>query len=136
MEYIVCMRFRQKAICGEVNLPAMTKCEAVGNVISFRGKELCVTTSKNAHQYFARNDDGHGMLRGSLIRDIIKALGTNNDHRTDNAYQDKWDAVWADSRCQRYKRVEHTDHWLWNHDFYNAPIEDLQYIARLVGANQ
>lgn len=25
------------------------------------------------------------------------------------------------------------DYWLWNHEFYNAPIEDLRYIAKLVG---
>ena len=42
--------------------------------------------------------------------------------------------VWADPLCQNYKRPEHEDFWIWNHDFYDAPVEDLRHIAALVGA--
>ena len=42
--------------------------------------------------------------------------------------------VWEDARCQKYKRPEHEDHWIWNFDFYNGPVEDLRYIAGLIGA--
>ena len=39
--------------------------------------------------------------------------------------------------CARsIKRKEHEDFWLWNHDFYNAGIDDLKYIAKLVGAKE
>lgn len=130
MDYIVYKRFRQ----GDVNLPAMTECESKGNVIFCRGKEICAVASANAHQYFARNDDGRGMERGALAQAIQKALRTNKDPRTDKAYQAKWDKVWGDALCQKYKRTEHADHWLWNHEFFNAPIEDLRYISALVGA--
>ena len=41
--------------------------------------------------------------------------------------------VWADPLCQKYKRPEHEDFWIWNHDFYDAPVEDLWHIAALVG---
>ena len=136
MKYIVHRRFKHNAICGEVNLPAMTECESVDNVICLEGKELCVTTSLSAHQYFARNDDGQGMLRGKLTQNIMKALEAEGDPRTDTVYQAKWDKVWDDELCQQYKRIEHADFWLWNHDFYNAPIEDLRHIAALVGAKE
>ena len=36
--------------------------------------------------------------------------------------------------CKRYQNPDHEDHWLWNQAFYEAPIQDLQSIARLVGA--
>ena len=129
MQYIVHRRFKGDAICGAVNLPAMTQCENIEGIITLNGKPLCAAISENAHQYFARNDDGNGMMRGNLTQRIIKRLA-----RRDDAYQDRWDKVWADKLCQKYKRKEHSDHWLWNHAFFKASIEDLQYIADLVGA--
>lgn len=91
-------------------------------------RPLCVVTSENAHQHFARNDDGKGMERGNAIRNIINRLRNQN-----NGYQERWDKVWDDTTCQKYKRQEHADNWLWNHAFYNASIEDLNHIAKLVG---
>ena len=64
MKYVVHRRFKDKAICGEVNLPAMTMCEEANGYIFHGDKLLCVVTSENAHQFFARDDDGAGMLRG------------------------------------------------------------------------
>ena len=89
-----------------------------------------MVTSENAHQYFARNDDGNGMDRGQLIRKITNRLQNQNA-----GYQDRWDKVWQDTLCQRYKRPEHQDHWLWNHAFYNAGMHDLEHIAQLVGVS-
>ncbi len=48
-------------------------------------------------------------------------------------YNTKWQKIWEDKSLHKYKRHEHADMWLWNRDFYNAPIEDLEYIARLTG---
>ena len=62
MKYVVHRRFKDKAICGEVNLPAMTMCEETNGYIFHGDKLLCVVTSENAHQFFARDDDGAGML--------------------------------------------------------------------------
>ena len=74
MKYVVHRRFKDKAICGEVNLPAMTVCEENGGYIFHGDKLLCVVTSENAHQFFARDDDGAGMLRGKLTQAIQKTL--------------------------------------------------------------
>ncbi len=125
MEYIVYRRFRGRAICGEINLPAKTVCESQSGTIMHRGTPICRERSENAHQFFARNDDGRGMERGGLILAIKDRLQENAGC---------WDLVWNDATCRNYKRFEHPDHWLWNHKFFNAPIEDLQHIARLVGA--
>ena len=71
-----------------------------------------------------------------MTQSIMAVLRTDKDPRTDEVYQAKWEKVWEDKLCQKYKRTEFSDYWLWNHEFYNAPIEDLEYIARLVGARK
>ena len=99
---------------------------------SFYGdKLLCVATSENAHQFFARDDDDAGMLRGKLTQAIQKTLA-----KRDANYQNRWDKVWEDPTCQPYKRIEYADFWLWNHDFFNADIDTLRHIAKLVGAKE
>ena len=83
-----------------------------------------MTTSENAHIYFTINEDGRATERRDLI-DFIQS----------NLYRDetKWKRVWEDTLiCPKYKRKEHLYHWLWNHDFYNAPISDLEYIKSLI----
>lgn len=128
MKYIVHRRFKHKAICGDVNIPAMSECELIDGFIYYNGKPVCTDTSRSGHMHFARNDDGNGMLRGKLTQAIQKILETDDDE-----HQARWDKVWDDETCQKYKRTEHADVWLWNHEFYNGPIDDLQYIATLVG---
>ena len=130
MKYIAHRRFKGKALCGDVNIPAMTELEEIDGVITLDGNSICYITSENAHQYFARNDDGNGMLRGKLTQAIQNTLG-----RRDKNYQARWDKVWDDDACQKYKREEYEDYWLWNHSWFNAPIEDLTHIANLIGAN-
>ena len=127
MKYITHKRFKGKAICGDVNLPAMTECESDGSFIQHDGKVLCAIKSENARQYFSSNDDGRGLERGRLTQDIQKLLA-----KRDDGYQSRWDKVWADPLCRKYKRVEHNDYWLWNHKFFNAPISDLEYIYKLI----
>lgn len=128
MQYIAHTRFKGKAICGDVNIPVSAKCECIGDVIYYNGKQICAAKSENAHKYFAVNDDGNGMLRGRLTKDIISALSVR-----DEKHQDRWDKIWGDSVCSQFKRPEYDDYWLWNHDFYNGNILVLQYIAGLVG---
>lgn len=130
MTYITHKRFKNKAICGSVNLPFGTiVTERNGFLCTLDGRKLCAATSENAHQYFAVNDDGKGVLRGQLTQAIQKALA-----KRDADHQRRWDAVWEDAICQPYRRAEHADHWLWNHAFYHAEIDALRHIAELVGA--
>lgn len=129
MKYITHKRFKHDTLQRHFNIPAMTECDEIGGIITHDGSQICHIESYNAHQYFARNDDGNGMLRGELTQAIQKALANNDEN-----HQARWDKVWDDPVCQPYKRKDHEDFWLWNHDFYNASIEDLQHIAALVGA--
>ncbi len=131
MEYVTHRRFRDISISGEVNLSAMTVCNCDGYVIKHGDKDICFATSENAHQYFAINEDGRGLERGKLTQAIQKLLA-----KRDASYQSRWDKVWDDTLCQQYKRSDHEDYWLWDHGFFNAPIEDLNYIFKLIGGKK
>lgn len=139
--YITCKRFKKKALCGDVNIPALSNLEEHDGTICALNKQgqvvpICFSGSDSAHKFFAINDDNRGLDRFKLSHHIIDFLKNDEDTdpRTDSAYLAKWDKIWGDELCKKYKRVEYADHWLWNNDFYNAPIEDLEYIANLIGA--
>lgn len=128
--YVARRRARFKGCEGQqVNIPYGTVLEAQDGFLLWEGKRLCVDTSNNAHDYFSQNTDGLGRERGALVGAITGLL-----EKRDKAYQLRWDSVWSSPCCQKYQRPEHEDHWLWNHDFYNAPVEDLRTIAALIGA--
>ena len=74
MKYIVHTRLKDKVICGDVNLPALTICEEHNNIIMYNDKCICYATSECAHQHFARNDDNQGLLRGKLTQQIQKTI--------------------------------------------------------------
>lgn len=131
MKYIVHKRFKGKAICGYVNLPALTECVAHDGYIFHGDNVLCFETSENAHQYFAENEDSMGMIRGRLTQAIQKILS-----KRDDGYQARWDKVWDDEISQKYKRDDYDDFWLWNHEFFHASIEDLRHISHLVGVKE
>lgn len=128
MDYICFNRFKQKALFGEVNIPYGTKLDEINNVISYCGNPICYTKSQNAYDYFARNDDGKGLERGKLTAEIIKLM----NNRKDGKYQNRWDRIWGDLSLLKYKRPEHPDHWLWNYDFFNASIEELNRIKSMI----
>lgn len=131
MKYVVHRRFKDNTICGSINLPAMTECECEDGLITYNNTAICYATSENAHQFFAVNEDGMGMERGRLTQSIQKALA-----KRDGSYQERWDKVWKDSVCEEYRRKDYEDFWLWGHDFFNADIDVLRYIAKLVGAKE
>lgn len=131
MRYIVHRRFKDMAICGEVNLPAMTECECDGIIIRYNDQDICFARSENAHQYFAVNEDDMGLVRGRLTQAIQKTLA-----KRDENYQARWDKVWEDEACRPYKRKEYDDYWLWNHDFFCADVDVLKHIADLVGVKE
>lgn len=127
-KYIARKRARFKAICGQVNISYGTALVNQGGFLVWNDLPLCAITSKSAHDFFTQNDDGQGQVRGDLLNRIIPKL-----EKRDGGYQARWNKVWENPLCQKYKRPEHEDHWIWNHDFYNAPVEDLRYIAKLIG---
>lgn len=132
--YIVHKRFKHRGIYHfgaksdpPFNLARGTVLLCKGNTLyTLDGKPICYITSEDAHQHFANDKDGQGLKRGQLTQEIQAQLQKKNHH------QERWDKVWDDPICQKYKRTEHADYWLWNHDFFEAPIFDLEYILQLV----
>lgn len=128
MNYTVYKRYKGKTLSGEMNLPVGTQCILKDNIIYYNNQPICAVTSQIAHNYFTADEDKEGIERGRLINLILNRL-----QKKDNNYQNRWDKIWTDDVCQKYKRKEHADHWLWNHEFYNAPLSDLQHIGALIG---
>lgn len=128
MKYIAHRTFRSTALCGPVHIRAGTELESRGGLLFCRGRALCAEHCENAHRYFARNDDGCGLERGRLTRAITETLA----RRDGPAYQARWDRVWADPLCRKYKRPDHADFWLWADGFFEAPLLDLWHIAGVV----
>lgn len=124
--YVCRKRAKFNALCGSVNLPYGTIANEEDGLLFLDGSPLCTVTSQMAHDYFCL-DEGNGKARAELINAIIERL-----EKRDTEYQQRWDKVWANKLCQKYKRRDNADHWLWNNDFYSAPIEDLRYISALV----
>ena len=118
IRYIARQRARFKGLSGPVNIPWGAALENEGGFLMWRGEQLCAATSQNAFDFFSHDDDGQGRERGALVTAILA----------------RWDKVWGDALCQRYRRPEPEDHWIWSYDFYNAPTVDLWHIARLIGA--
>ena len=136
--YVARRRAKFKGCNGQqVNIPYGSILEAQDGFLLWKGQPLCVDTSQNAHDFFSQNDDDQGQERGALVAAILSRLevppGAGEKRRAE--IQDRWNKVWGDALCQKYKRVEHEDFWIWNHDVYNAPVADLRHIAALVGAN-
>ena len=127
--YLCRKRARFDGISGQVNIPYGTALICQDGFLMHQNKPLCGITSQNAYDFFSQNDDGMGRERGDLVGRILSRL-----HKRDSGYQARWNKVWEDARCQKYKRPEHEDHWIWNFDFYNGPVEDLRHIAGLIGA--
>lgn len=127
--YLCRKRARFDGISGQVNIPYGTALICQDGFLMHQNKPLCGITSQNAYDFFSQNDDGMGRERGDLVGRILSRL-----QKRDSGYQARWNKVWEDARCQKYKRPEHEDHWIWSFDFYNGPVEDLRHIAGLIGA--
>lgn len=121
MEYIITKRFRETVESGPVNLKYGTKCESRNGRIYHDGKFLVRERSRLAHTHFARNDDGMGEVRAMLTRSIEQATGT--------ASKGMLDRMGASELCRAYRKKEHRGVWLWSHEFFIAPVEDLRAIA-------
>ena len=125
--YIVRRRARFLAIRGPVNLPYGTEVSSDGAFLTVNGEKLCSITSQNAYDFFSRNDDGHGLERGKLVEEI-----TSRMEKRDAKHQARWDKLWADAGANRLRRADHKDFWVWNHNFYNADVNELRRIRLLL----
>lgn len=136
-QYVARKQAKFKGCNGQrVNIPCGSILEAQDGFLLWKGQPLCMDTGQNAYDFFSQNDDGQGRMRGELVAAILAQLemppDAEEEHRAE--IQARWNKVWADPMCQKYKRPEHENHWIWNRDFYDAPPLVLWHIAALVGA--
>ena len=129
--YIARKRARFSAFGVPVNIPWGTPLEVRDRFMYFGEQPLCTVTSDIAYAYFTQDDDGRGLERGKLLEAILARLRPKNEW---DDCQPRWNRILDDSLCQKYRRPEHEDYWIWNYDFFNAPVEDLRHIANLIGA--
>ena len=119
--YLCRKRARFDGISGQVNIPYGTALICQDGFLMHQNKPLCGITSQNAYDFFTQNDDGMGQERGELLNRIIPKL-----EKRDAGYQARWGKIWEEALCQKYKRPDQEEHWIWNFDFYNGPVEELR----------
>lgn len=131
MEYICHRRYKKTGASGkEYNFRRGTKLETISNFIALNDGAVCSAKSLDAFQYFSRNDDGRGLERGDLTYAIAfspRKPNKDNDFR----FTDKE----REMLCKEYKHfLKDMDFIVFNYDFFNAEIEELQKLAdRLFG---
>ena len=129
-QYVVTKRFKGRAICGDLNLPFGTECFAKNEILYCDKGAICSVKSQNSYVYFTWNGDGCGEKRRKLIDSVVRNLDRGKQSK--ESYDEKWEMVWKDDTCLKYKRTDCNDRWLWSYAFYHAEISDLLYIERLI----
>lgn len=149
MKYTVCKQFNQKGIGGDFNLRKSTVITEENGILYHNGVKICYKTSKNAYDYFSRNDDGKGQERFALVNEIIdKIIGyvaaynenraaIENSDRTDEEKEVDLKAL-VDRSSQAYETIANLypgfikDRNLFTFEFYNADVTDLENIKSLI----
>lgn len=126
-DYIVTKRWTGQCYSGQVDLRYGTELRLENGRLYHGDKFLCRVNSTDAEEHTSRNDDGHGRERGELVQKIKAKLEKRNAN-----YQRRWDRLWDDERAQQFRRKSFDDYWVWDHNFFTAEIEDLQYIWKLI----
>lgn len=132
MIYITTKRFKRKGMDGGFNIPYGTAIEAENGYLWLDGKRICSEKSAVMREYFARDDDGLGQKRSMITNSIINAM-LMRDGETKEDWQKRWDVLWEDPVCNKYRKDHSETTFLWGIEFYNAPLLDLYHIAALAG---
>lgn len=110
--FIARRRARFDGIDGKVNIPYGTALTCQDGFLMHKNQRVCAVGSQNGMDCFVQDDDGNGTLRGELVGSIQRCL-----ERRDADYQTRWNRVWASALCQKYRRPESEDYWLWARAF-------------------
>lgn len=130
MRYVVHRRCREMGAAGQqLNLSYGSVFETIGHIIATpEGKGICFVTSDTAHKYFARDDDGHGLRRGRLTYAIAWSDRVRLVHGRRQRFTEAEIAMlerdWARFLVPDAPVV------LFNHEFFNAEVDELEQLAR------
>lgn len=133
MQYITTKRFKRKGFHDSFNIPYGTTVESQNGYLWYEGKPICSEKSAVMREYFARDDDGLGLKRNKITHAIIDAM-LIRDGETKEDWQKRWDILWDDAICNKYRKDYSETTFLWGIEFFNAPLLDLYHIASLAGA--
>lgn len=131
MEYILFRRYRENDFSGKkMNIPALTIANENNNTIFIDNNPICCITSQIAHEYFARNNDGNGLLRGQLTYAIAfsERIRYNEDHTRRQRFTDQ-EIELIETKWEKYL-IPNLEVILFNHDFFNADIQELEEMAK------
>ena len=128
MKYVACRRFRGKDLNGvSVNIPYGSELNTNGKYICLGHVPVCFEKSQTAHKYFAINEDGKGLERGTLT--FLLAFMPRKT-KCGFRYTDKERAMLINN-WGKYIRQD-VDMFLFNHEFFCAPVEDLKAMANSI----
>lgn len=126
---VVFRRFKGDAICGEVNIPYGTELMVQDGFVVFPdGRKITRVYSQNYIQHFALNDDGQGLVRGKLTY-AIDFSPRERKHKNGYVFRLSEDEIDMIRKDWSKYLMPYDDTILFNNDFYDAPIEDLQKLA-------
>jgi hypothetical protein len=130
MQYITHHRMKGIVATGErMNIPYGSTFETVGDFIATAdAKAICYTTSELAYEFFARNDDGRGLERGQLTHAIAyKPRERYSAEGRRQRFTDQEIEI-LETRWGKFLRSD-TDVIRFNHDFFNAEVDELAVMA-------
>ena len=141
MKYILCKPYNKKCMSGDISLLKGANITNTENILYHNNKPLCYTTSQDAYDYFALNDDGKGNERFKLTHDIIahiKELVEEDNaayeqamlgHEEDEDYKPEieWKSV-AYYENIREKHPEWLRDYIFTKAFYEGDIDELLQI--------
>lgn len=132
MKYICIKRFKEIAACGKkLNIPYGTQLETIGSFIATSdGEAICHLMSENAHKYFACNDDENGLERGKITYAFAYSKRKPNNTKDRQIYRFSDEEITILERDWKHFLRDDVDVILFNHDFFNADIEELRKVAK------
>ena len=130
MTYITTKRFKRKGIDGAFNIPYGTELEGRDGYLWYNNKRICADHSAVMREYFTQNEDGLGLKRCIITKKIIDAMLMQEGESKED-WQKRWDVLWDDTICNKYRKDASETTFLWGIEFFNAPLLDLYHIANL-----
>ena len=116
----------------EVVIPFGTELEVINNMVVHENALFCYTTSDVAQHYLSRNDDGQGLLRGKYVYSIAfrPRQRINSDGHVNRFTEKELEEI--NNNWTKFIRTEFRDVLIFNNDFFNAEIEDLEAFAKAI----
>lgn len=141
IDYIVHRKYIGKILDGsnkDVTLNRGTKAflvEENGFIFIENAIPVCAQDSLIAHEYFCRNDDGKGLIRGKLTWAIAFAQRSriSKDGHANRFSDEELNEI--NTNWKHFTRSDTPEVIIFNTDFFNADIDILKQFAKAININ-